>query len=107
MIVVMKPGASKDQIDHMVAQVESLGLKAHVIVGTEHTVIAAVGTKRDGNKESLESGDGVVEVVRISAPYKVASREVKPDTTVVSTGSLSVGGEHIGVIAGPCSVEDE
>jgi len=107
MIVVMKPGASKDQIDQMVTQVESLGLKAHVIVGTEHTVIAAVGTKRDGNKESLESGDGVAEVVRISAPYKIASREVKPDTTVVSTGSLSVGGGHIGVIAGPCSVEDE
>jgi 3-deoxy-7-phosphoheptulonate synthase len=107
MIVVMKPGASKDQISHMVTQVESLGMKAHVIVGAERTVIAAVGTKRDGTKESLESGDGVAEVVRISAPYKVASREVKPDTTVVSTGSLSVGGGHIGMIAGPCSVENE
>ncbi len=107
MIVVMKPQATQQQIDHMVDQVETMGLKAHVIVGTERTVIAAVGTKRDGTKESLESGEGVAEVVPISAPYKVASREVKPDTTVVTAGSLSVGGDRIGVIAGPCSVESE
>lgn len=107
MIVVMKQGATPDQVQHMVRQVESLGLKAHVIVGAERTVIAAVGVKRDGNKESLESGPGVAEVVPISAPYKVASREVKPDRTVVTAGSLSVGGNQIGVIAGPCSVETE
>ncbi|MCE9552762.1 MAG: 3-deoxy-7-phosphoheptulonate synthase [Planctomycetes bacterium] len=107
MIVVMKQGATPDQVQHMVRQVESLGLKAHVIVGAERTVIAAVGVKRDGNKESLESGPGVAEVVPISAPYKVASREVKPERTVVTAGSLSVGGNQIGVIAGPCSVETE
>lgn len=107
MIVVMKPGASETQINHMVSQVEGMGMKAHVIVGTERTVIAAVGSKRDGTKESLESGDGVAEVVKISAPYKVASREVKPDTTVVTAGSLAIGGDRIGMIAGPCSVESE
>ncbi len=107
MIVVMKPGASQTQINHMVAQVEGMGMKAHVIVGTERTVIAAVGSKRDGTKESLESGDGVAEVVKISAPYKVASREVKPETTVVTVGSLTVGGDRVGMIAGPCSVETE
>ena len=107
MIVVMKQGATPAQVQHMVRQVESLGLKAHVIVGAERTVIAAVGVKRDGNKESLESGPGVAEVVPISAPYKVASREVKPERTIVTAGSLSVGGTQIGVIAGPCSVETE
>ena len=107
MIVVMKPGATPQQVQHMVRQVESLGLKAHVIVGAERTVIAAVGVKRDGNKESLESGPGVAEVVPISAPYKVASREVKSDRTQVKAGSLTVGGTQIGIIAGPCSVESE
>ncbi|MDH3719711.1 MAG: 3-deoxy-7-phosphoheptulonate synthase [Planctomycetota bacterium] len=107
MIVVMKSGVTQQQIDHMIAQVESLGMKAHVIVGTERTVIAAVGSKRDGTKESLESGPGVAEVVPISAPYKVASREVKPETTVVAAGSLNIGGPQIGMIAGPCSVENE
>ncbi|MCE9548281.1 MAG: 3-deoxy-7-phosphoheptulonate synthase [Planctomycetia bacterium] len=107
MIVVMKPGATPAQVQHMVKQVEALGLKAHVIVGTERTVIAAVGSKRDGNKESLESGPGVAEVVPISAPYKVASRELKPEPSVIVAGSLSVGGAKVGVIAGPCSVETE
>ncbi len=63
MIVVMKKGASAIQIDHMVQRVEGLGLKAHVLVGTERTVIAAIGDKRDQDRESLESGPGVAEVV--------------------------------------------
>jgi 3-deoxy-7-phosphoheptulonate synthase len=107
MIVVMKKGASRDQVEHMVSRVEGLGLKAHVIVGTERTVIAAVGEKREHAKESLESGPGVAEVVPILAPYKVASREVKPEPTVVEAGSLKIGGGRLGVIAGPCSVEGE
>ncbi len=107
MIVVMEKGASQEQIDHMIERVEGLGLKAHVIVGTERTVIAAVGEKREQAKESLESGAGVAEVVPILAPYKVASREVKPDPTAVTAGSLRVGAGAMGVIAGPCSVENE
>ena len=107
MIVVMKRGASQEQVEHMIQRVEGLGLKAHVIVGTERTVIAAIGEKRDEFRQSLESGPGVAEVVPILAPYKVASREVKAESTVVRTGSLAVGNSHIGVIAGPCAVEDE
>lgn len=107
MIVVMKPGATAAEIEHMVERVESLGLKAHVIVGTERTVIAAIGSKRPDTKESLESGPGVAQVVPILAPYKVASCEVKAERTVVNVGSLSVGGKSVGVVAGPCSVENE
>ncbi len=107
MIVVMKSNASQQDVNHMVERIESLGLKAHVIVGTERTVIAAVGDDRKTHKESLESGPGVAEVVPILAPYKVASRELKPEPTVVRAGSLVVGGGTIGVIAGPCSVESE
>ncbi|MBN2474900.1 MAG: 3-deoxy-7-phosphoheptulonate synthase [Pirellulales bacterium] len=105
MIVVMKKGATQQQIDHMVQRVEQLGLKSHVIYGTERTVIAAIGEKRDEHRQSLESGAGVAEVVPILAPYKVASREVKPEPTVVRAGSLVVGNCHLGMIAGPCSVE--
>jgi 3-deoxy-7-phosphoheptulonate synthase len=107
MIVVMKKGATQEQIDHMIKQVEKLGLKAHPIFGTERTVIAAIGEKRDEYRTSLESGPGVAEVVPILAPYKVASREVKPEPTVVCAGSLVVGNCHLGMIAGPCSVETE
>jgi 3-deoxy-7-phosphoheptulonate synthase len=107
MIVVMEKNATPEQIAHMCQRIEGLGLKSHVITGTERTVIAAVGEKRSQAKESLESGPGVAEVVPILAPYKVASREVKPEPTQVKAGSLVVGAGVLGVIAGPCSVESE
>src|ERR1041384_3800040 len=105
MIVVMKPGASQRQIDHVIERIEQLGLRSHVIVGTERTVIAALGEKRDGAKQALETGEGVEKVVPILAPYKMASTEVKQERTCVRAGALAVGGRKIGVIAGPCSVE--
>src|SRR6185312_9886715 len=104
MIVVMEKGATAEQIRHMAERVEGMGLKAHVIQGTERKVIAAIGEKRDGTKQSLASGPGVEDVVPILAPYKVASREVKKEPTQVVVGSLKVGAGIIGVIAGPCSV---
>jgi 3-deoxy-7-phosphoheptulonate synthase len=106
-IVVMKRGATTEQIEHMIQRVEQLGLKAHPIYGTERTVIAAIGEKRDEFRQSLESGPGVAEVVPILAPYKVASREVRSEPTVIRVGSLTVGNCHIGMIAGPCSIESE
>jgi 3-deoxy-7-phosphoheptulonate synthase len=107
MILVMKKGATPEMVQRMVHRVEAMGLKAHVIVGTELTVIAAVGDERKTQKESLESCEEVERVLPILAPYKVASRETKPDPTVVKVRDLVVGGGHIGVIAGPCSVESE
>lgn len=107
MIVVMKRGASQEAVQRMVERVEALGLKAHVIVGAERTVIAAIGTKRNGERETLESYEEVDRVVPILAPYKVASRETKLEPTVIRVRDLVVGGGHVGVIAGPCSVESE
>ncbi len=105
MIVVMQAGATQKQIDHVIERVESLGLRSHVIVGTDRTVVAALGEKRDGAKQALETAEGVENVVPILAPYKMASTEVKKERTVVRSLGLTVGDTHIGVIAGPCSVE--
>jgi 3-deoxy-7-phosphoheptulonate synthase len=105
MIVVMKQGASQEQIDRVIEHIEQLGLRSHVIQGTELTVVAALGEKRDGAKQALETIDGVDKVVPILAPYKMASTEVKKEPTVVTVRNLKVGGGHLGVIAGPCSVE--
>ena len=107
MIVVMKKGVSEEAVKKMVGRVEALGLKAHVIVGTERTVVAAIGEKRSGERETLEAYDEVDKVVPILAPYKVASREAKPDPTTIQIRDLVLGGGHCGVIAGPCSVESE
>jgi 3-deoxy-7-phosphoheptulonate synthase len=105
MIVVMKPEATQQHVKHIMELIEQLGLRSHVIVGTERTVIAALGEKRDGAKQALETGEGVEKVVPILAPYKMASTEVKKEPTCVSARQLVVGAGKIGVIAGPCSVE--
>ena len=105
MIVVMKAGASEKQVAHIVELIEGLGLRSHIIVGTDRTVVAALGEKRDGAKQALETGDGVEKVMPILAPYKMASTEVKKDPTCVEVLKLKVGDGKIGVIAGPCSVE--
>lgn len=107
MIVVMKPHATADMVAAMVARIEALGLKAHVLVGTERTVVAAIGEDRDGKKETIESCVDVEKVMPILAPYKIASLETRPEPTVVQTRQLKFGGGHIGVVAGPCSVESE
>lgn len=107
MIVVMKRTATPEAVQQMARNVEEMGLKAHIIVGTERTVIAAVGDERDNTKDLLQSYDEVEQVLPILAPYKVASRETRPESTVIRTRGLVVGGGNIGVIAGPCSVESE
>ena len=107
MIVVMKRGATEGMVGTMVQRIEEMGLKAHIIYGEERTVIAAVGDDRNRDRETLESYDEVDRVVPILAPYKVASVETKPEPTVVRVRDLVIGGGHLGVIAGPCSVESE
>lgn len=107
MIVVMKSNATEETIQSVAQRIESMGLKAHVIVGTERTVIAAIGEKRDSEQDTLASLTDVEKVVPILAPYKVASRETRTEPTVVRVRELVMGGGQIGVIAGPCSVESE
>jgi len=108
MIVVMGPGHTKQQLDHLVAMVEEMGLSTHIIYGTDRTVVAAVGDKRMVDKSALENVPGVEKIVPILAPYKVASKEVKREKTIISLqpGGAKIGSDTISVIAGPCSVED-
>jgi 3-deoxy-7-phosphoheptulonate synthase len=106
-IIVMRQQVSPEEIQEMVGTVEGQGMKPHILYGVERTVIAAIGPEREGQKELFEQSRGVEEVLPILAPYKIASREVKKEPTVVKAGSLTVGGGTIGVIAGPCSVENE
>ncbi len=107
MIVVMESNANDEQIQATVRRVEELGLKASVIVGEQRTVVAAIGEKREHFKESLESGEGVSAVVPIAAPYKMASREVKPDPSQIRVLDFVAGAGSVGFVAGPCSVENE
>jgi 3-deoxy-7-phosphoheptulonate synthase len=107
MIIVMAPGAAKEHVDHVIQLIHDMGLIDHVIVGTDRTVIAAIGDKRLVDKTQLEQAPMVERVVPILSPYKMASREVKKENTIIPIGpnGAVVGGKHIAVIAGPCSVE--
>ena len=107
MIIVMRRDAKPEDIDHMIQQVESFGMKPTVLQGTERTVIAAIGDERNVPQGGLESGPGVDEVLPVLAPYKLASVETRKEPTVIKAGTLTIGGGMFGVIAGPCSVESE
>ena len=107
MIVVMEPSATDAEVEATVQRVESMGLKANVIVGTERTVVAAIGDKREHFKESIESSAGVSAVVPIAAPYKMASREVQPHASQIRVLDFVAGAGEVGMVGGPCSVENE
>ena len=105
MIIVMKPGAAKSEVDHVVDRVTELGLQPHTIIGTERTVVALVGDERPVSRDLLESFPGVEKVVPILAPYKMASVEIHREPTTVAVDGFEFGGKRIGLIAGPCTVE--
>ncbi|MDA1314466.1 MAG: 3-deoxy-7-phosphoheptulonate synthase [Acidobacteria bacterium] len=108
MIISMKLGATKEQIESVCKKIEDFGYRVHSIVGEERVVIAAVG-KGDVTHclESIGSHDCVESAVRISAPYKFVSRQYKPDRTQISVGKAVIGADEFVVMAGPCSVETE
>ena len=103
----MKPGASKEQIKHVVELVREYGLKDHVIAGTDRTVVACLGDKRMLDKGAIENAPMVERIVPILAPYKMASVEVKKERTQIPLGNTGtvLGGKKVGIIAGPCAVE--
>jgi len=106
MIISMKPGASKQQIDHVCDKIVAFGYKPHLIYGETRTVIGAVGSGNNRNALiSLETAPGVESVVPIRQPFKLVGRELKSKQTVIPVGDISIGGPQFIVIAGPCSVE--
>ena len=106
MVVVMQERASEAQIQAIIAQLVEMGFDVHRSSGASRTVIGAVGSGI-GDPQLLEVQDGVQEVLRISEPYKLASRTFKPENTVITIGDVRIGGDEVIVMAGPCSAESE
>jgi 3-deoxy-7-phosphoheptulonate synthase len=108
MIIVMKSQATEKQIDDVIRWIESVGYKAHPSRGVERTIIGAVGDNRDKTiLKYAESLPGVEKTMPILKPYKLASRESHDGNTIVSVGSIKIGGPEFVVMAGPCSIESE
>lgn len=106
MIVILKKDATEEQIKHIVAKAERLGLKAHISRGVEKTIIGFIGPEDALRMIPLEVFPGVESVLPVLAPYKLVSREFKPEGSVIKISQkVQVGGKRIVVIAGPCSVE--
>ena len=107
MIVVMKTSSSQDEIGGVVRRIEESGLKAHISQGVEHTIIGVLGQPVSELQDLLQLLPGVEEVIPISKPYKLASREFHPLNTLVKVNDLTIGSDEIVVMAGPCAVESE
>ncbi len=107
MVVLMEERASEEQVQHVVAQLIDKGFDVHRSTGQLRSVLGAVGGNRSFDTRLIEVMEGVHEVLRITEPYKLASRTFKPDNTAVSFGDFRVGGDEVIVMAGPCSVETE
>jgi 3-deoxy-7-phosphoheptulonate synthase len=108
MVVVMQEGATEDQIQRVINKLMDMGFDIHRSTGARHTVLGAVGAKVDFDVRDIELQDGVEEVLRISAPYKLASRHFRPEGSLIQLGKgVVVGGQRVVMMAGPCSIESE
>jgi len=107
MVVVMQERATDEQVQRVISQLVEMGFDVHRSTGALRTVIGAVGGNRLGDPRLLEVLEGVQEVLRITEPYKLASRTFKSENSVIAVGDLRVGGDEVIVMAGPCSAETE
>ncbi len=105
MILVVKPDASQEQIDHIIQRIEELGFRPHVSRGEQRTIIGVIGDERKPQAETFGAIPGVEQVHQILKPFKLASREFKKEESVVTVGKVRVGGGYLAMVAGPCAVE--
>jgi len=105
-ILILKSNATDQQVDHVLERVEALGLQHHLSRGTHRTIVGIIGDEEKLQAEPLRAIPGVAEVVPVMPPYKLASRDAHPESSVIDVSGTLIGGGHLGMIAGPCSVED-
>lgn len=105
MIVVMRMGAEAHEVGAVIQRIRDLGFRPHVSSGLERVIVGIIGNDRPVERENFLSLAGVENVVPILQPYKLASRDFKPDDTVVRVNDSLIGGKNVAVMAGPCSVE--
>jgi len=105
MVIVMRSGASQQEIEQVAQKITACGLTPHVSRGVERTIVGAIGDERILREVALEALPGVEKVLPILKPFKLASRDFKPENSVIPVNGVEVGGKRLAVIAGPCSVE--
>ena len=106
MILILQNQATDEQVDHVLKRVEELGLQHHLSRGTHRTIVGIIGDEDKLREEPLRAIPGVAQVIPVLPPYKLASLDAHPAPSVVDVSGVKIGGGHLGLIAGPCSVED-
>ncbi len=107
MIIVFKPKTTDEDVQKIVKQVEDKGLTTHIVVGTETTICGVIGDVTKVDPKQLEVSPVVDHVMRVSEPYKLANRAFHPEDSIIDVAGVKVGGDHLALIAGPCSVESK
>lgn len=107
MLIVMHKGHSEKDVVELLERLSQMGFTGHVSQGVERTVVGVVGQTYPALKDTFETWPQVEEVVPISRPFKLASREFKPEPTTVKVGNVVIGGNKLAIMAGPCAVESE
>src|ERR1700689_5244544 len=107
MLVVMKAQATEEQIRSVCQKIEALGYRPHAMPGAQRTAIGITGNKGEVEQGTLEEMPGVQEVIKVSKPYKLVSRDLKEDNTVIRFAGTDamIGGPGLAIIAGPCAIE--
>ncbi|MFO8101279.1 MAG: 3-deoxy-7-phosphoheptulonate synthase [Dehalococcoidia bacterium] len=107
MLLVLSKTSSKDDLQGIMDHLKEKGLSGHISEGVDRTVVGVVGQTYPELREALERSPGVDEVIPISKPYKLASREFQPADSRITVGNVTIGGEGLAVMAGPCAIESE
>lgn len=107
MVIIMKPSATKEQVNKVAERVREAGLKPHISVGEQCTLVGVIGDRTKLSDVPIDAMPGVDRTMLISAPYKLASRQFNPEDTIVVANNLSIGTQEIIIMAGPCAVESE
>lgn len=106
MLIVMKPDATTAEIDRVVEVIEGLGLRGHPMPGENRTAIGIIGNKSAIDPAHFENLPGVADAIRVTKPYKLISKDLRPEQSVIKVGNSSIGGGDLAIIAGPCAVEN-
>lgn len=106
MLIVMKPDATPADIDRVVEVIEALGLRGHTLPGENRTAIGITGNKGSVDPTHFENLPGVADAIRVTKPYKLISKELRPEKSVITVGNSEIGGAELAIIAGPCAVEN-
>ncbi len=105
MLIVMKPDATTENIERVLITIEKLGYKPHTLPGAGRTAIGITGNQGSVDPTHFENMAGVAEAIRVTKPYKLISKDLRPEKSIIKVGNAEIGGGELAIIAGPCAIE--